>query len=239
MNTKHRSRGSKKASRQAGFWRELSKNLNSYGLMLQSTGLVHQEGEEMIYRDPPEEARTRAAGKVLTGIAWAIEASLSACEANNVYTPVASAASTGEKKTSAVGAALNLSKRITNYLASGGLFNPEMANHDRVRDLLIDCREFFDEAARVEPQAVSANATTPTMRDVPSNETGNPWIRTADRPPTREDADNFGMVFTRNEIGGCIQSWEIICEQSHVYPLWMPIPPVPDAQQTPTSARHG
>ena len=34
-----------------------------------------------------------------------------------------------------------LAGRITAYLASGGLFNPEYANHDAVRDLLIDCRE--------------------------------------------------------------------------------------------------
>jgi hypothetical protein len=31
--------------------------------------------------------------------------------------------------------------RITDYLTGGGLFNPEMAIHERVRDLLIDCRE--------------------------------------------------------------------------------------------------
>ena len=33
-----------------------------------------------------------------------------------------------------------LAARITEYLSLGGLFNPEMANHDAVRDLLIDCR---------------------------------------------------------------------------------------------------
>ena len=33
-----------------------------------------------------------------------------------------------------------LTERITGYLTGGGLFNPEMANHDAVRDLLIDCR---------------------------------------------------------------------------------------------------
>jgi hypothetical protein len=33
-----------------------------------------------------------------------------------------------------------LEQRITTYLTSGGLFNPEMANHNKVRDLLIDCR---------------------------------------------------------------------------------------------------
>ena len=30
--------------------------------------------------------------------------------------------------------------RIRDYLAGGGLFNPELANHVAVRDLLIDCR---------------------------------------------------------------------------------------------------
>lgn len=30
---------------------------------------------------------------------------------------------------------------ITAYLCGGGLFNPELANHDAVRDLLIDCRD--------------------------------------------------------------------------------------------------
>ena len=30
--------------------------------------------------------------------------------------------------------------RITEYLSLGGLHNPELANHDKVRDLLIDCR---------------------------------------------------------------------------------------------------
>lgn len=33
-----------------------------------------------------------------------------------------------------------VAERITAYLAGGGLFNPEYANHDAVRDLLIDAR---------------------------------------------------------------------------------------------------
>lgn len=33
--------------------------------------------------------------------------------------------------------------RITNYLVSGGLFNPEYMEHDKVRELLIDCRDEF------------------------------------------------------------------------------------------------
>ena len=35
----------------------------------------------------------------------------------------------------------DLINRITDYLAMGGLFNPELANHLAVRDLLIECRE--------------------------------------------------------------------------------------------------
>ena len=34
-----------------------------------------------------------------------------------------------------------LCKRITEYLCVGGLFNPEAMEHNKVRDLLIDCRE--------------------------------------------------------------------------------------------------
>lgn len=38
-------------------------------------------------------------------------------------------------------------RRITDYLCSGGLYNPELAIHDKVRDLLLDCR-----AALSDPQ---------------------------------------------------------------------------------------
>jgi hypothetical protein len=35
----------------------------------------------------------------------------------------------------------NLINRISFYLASGGLFNPELADHIAVRTLLFECRE--------------------------------------------------------------------------------------------------
>lgn len=31
--------------------------------------------------------------------------------------------------------------RIQNYLGNGGLFNPEMMEHDKVRELILDCRD--------------------------------------------------------------------------------------------------
>ena len=43
----------------------------------------------------------------------------------------------------------DIEKRITAYLSGGGLFNPEMANHDAVRDLLMDCRAENDRLHRV------------------------------------------------------------------------------------------
>lgn len=37
--------------------------------------------------------------------------------------------------------AQELSNKITAYLFNGGLFNPELANHIAVRDLLIEIRK--------------------------------------------------------------------------------------------------
>jgi len=37
-----------------------------------------------------------------------------------------------------------LSAKITAYLSLGGLFNPEMMEHDKVRELLTDCRTYLD-----------------------------------------------------------------------------------------------
>ena len=39
-----------------------------------------------------------------------------------------------------------LQERITEYLTNGGLFNPEYMNHDKVRDLLIDIREYLEKS---------------------------------------------------------------------------------------------
>ena len=39
------------------------------------------------------------------------------------------------------GSALNCRERINDYLSCGGLFNPELMEHEKVRYLLLDCRE--------------------------------------------------------------------------------------------------
>ena len=41
-----------------------------------------------------------------------------------------------------------LVERITEYLSKGGLFNPEEMDHDKVRTLLIDCREHLSKEKR-------------------------------------------------------------------------------------------
>ena len=43
------------------------------------------------------------------------------------------------------GSALNCRERITDYLSCGGLFNPELMEHEKVRGLLLDCREEIKE----------------------------------------------------------------------------------------------
>jgi len=48
---------------------------------------------------------------------------------------------------------LALEQRITDYLSAGGLFNPELADHVAVRDLLIDCcKALAEQPAQQEPQ---------------------------------------------------------------------------------------
>lgn len=40
-------------------------------------------------------------------------------------------------------------ERCSNYLSSGGLFNPEFADHDAVRDLVINCRDEIERLREV------------------------------------------------------------------------------------------
>ena len=55
-----------------------------------------------------------------------------------------------------------LAARITEYLALGGLFNPELMDSDRVRDMLIDCRDYLAALSSPEQgsEAVSAPPST-------------------------------------------------------------------------------
>jgi len=66
----------------------------------------------------------------------------------------------GDDPTSQLPDATALSQRITDYLSIGGLFNPEMAIHERVRDLLIECRTELD-AASQRPRKENAQEWTP------------------------------------------------------------------------------
>ena len=39
-------------------------------------------------------------------------------------------------------------RRVTEYLSNGGLFNPELMDHEAVRNILIDARDVIEIAAR-------------------------------------------------------------------------------------------
>lgn len=36
---------------------------------------------------------------------------------------------------------MSITERIKNYLGNGGLINPELMEHEKVRDLIMDCRD--------------------------------------------------------------------------------------------------
>lgn len=42
----------------------------------------------------------------------------------------------------------DLPARITEYLSAGGLWNPELMDHQEVRDMLIDARDVIEIAER-------------------------------------------------------------------------------------------
>jgi hypothetical protein len=44
--------------------------------------------------------------------------------------------------------------RITEYLEVGGLFNPEMMEHDKVRDLIMECREILQRSIVLTPDDI-------------------------------------------------------------------------------------
>ena len=51
-------------------------------------------------------------------------------------------------------ALVGIAERITEYLSVGGLVNPEQMEHDRVRKLLLDCREAIAAARTPLPEPV-------------------------------------------------------------------------------------
>jgi hypothetical protein len=104
----------------------------------------------------------------------------------------------------------DVAARITEYLACGGYFNPELMEHDKVRDLLIDCRA---EIARLREERR--------------------WIPVGERLPDRYRSV---IVALTPDIRGKVE----VCEAAHyegsdfeteygVYECshWMPLPAPP------------
>jgi hypothetical protein len=84
--------------------------------------------------------------------------------------------------------------RIRHYLCSGGLFNPELANHIAVRDLILDCRDWIERAWQPPAATASPPEGRPILRQggLPP-----PWSPNASPPAT----PNAGVVMEaeRNE----------------------------------------
>lgn len=68
----------------------------------------------------------------------------------------------------------DLCQRITDYLTCGGLFNPESALHERVRDLLIECR------TELEARAVAEKAPAPLRKQLEDLVARAEWHREQD-----------------------------------------------------------
>jgi hypothetical protein len=67
-----------------------------------------------------------------------------------------------------------LPDRISAYLSGGGLFNPEMADHDAVRDLLIECRDALAHpTSTLRQEACDAAASEPVAWQW--RKKGDPW----------------------------------------------------------------
>lgn len=73
----------------------------------------------------------------------------------------ASAASSADP----VGEADELLARIKSYLGNGGLFNPEMMEHEKVRDLVMDCRKALDAQAAERAKERTAREAAEQERD--------------------------------------------------------------------------
>jgi len=80
-----------------------------------------------------------------------------------------------------------LSDRITDYLAMGGLFNPELADHLAVRDLLMECRALAQ--SKQEPVGKFAKFTDGVWREVTD---GSPGVLLYTAPPQLKEDDDDG-----------------------------------------------
>ena len=59
-----------------------------------------------------------------------------------------------------------------------------------------------------------------------------PWVKTADRLPTENDADGFGYVLAWCScVGGMEITAREVMESPNAYPYWMPIPPLPEVTE--------
>ena len=58
-----------------------------------------------------------------------------------------------------------------------------------------------------------------------------PWVKTSDRLPTKEDADNRLELLAWDYCAGVVVKYGDVKDNSQIYPYWMPIPPLPEVEE--------
>ena len=81
--------------------------------------------------------------------------------------------------------------RIDSYLGNGGFFNPEAMEHDKVRDLLIDCGDFI----RRTGEAAGSESLREAVRQAETNQRELLGVRNA----LQKENENLRGVIQRYE----------------------------------------
>ena len=82
--------------------------------------------------------------------------------------------------------------RIQNYLALGGLFNPEMMDHDKVRELIMDCRTEISRLQQYEQRLK--------------------WLH--DSGPNDAEGFEWGVFRVKWKNGRAVQVWQTLSDLS-------------------------
>jgi len=107
----------------------------------------------------------------------------------------------------------DVAERLTEYLVHGGFYNPELMQHDKVRDLLVDCRS---EIARLREE----RRWVPVGERLPEEGVEVLWWCNSDD----EDRGVFVGERDRSLIAWGGHEWFIDADFTH----WQPLPPGPE-----------
>jgi hypothetical protein len=88
----------------------------------------------------------------------------------------------------ASGSAASILATIQSYLGNGGLFNPEMMDHDKVRDLIMDCRTEIERLQKYEQR----------MK----------WLHDCSNGSLDSEGYEWGIYRVKWEYGRAVEVWQ-------------------------------